>query len=184
MSTTTTRAAETWAHILAQPDGYPMGIASDYATDDGAEPAEACAAVEAVAQAHLDAHPDDHKARRLLGEWLQWHGDERGEGYRALAACGKEPYCGNRKRMVWFCKRMVWFCARYYDAIAATEEAAIHRMLPHHLEGDWCDAIKQRKPTSANWHDYRTRRAAEDAASLAFARLPAERRAALLRGEM
>lgn len=29
MTATTTRAAETWAHILAQPDGLSMGYAAD-----------------------------------------------------------------------------------------------------------------------------------------------------------
>lgn len=170
MTATTTRAAECWARILAQPDGYPMGIAADFARDDGAEPAEACAAVEAVAQQHLDDHPDDHRARRLLGEWLTWHGDRRGEGYAAMGACRKEPHCGIRKRLVWFNER-------FY----ATFAQGVVKSLCHCLPGDWYDAM--RLPV-VNWHDYDTRRAAENAAALAFARLPAERRAQLLKGEM
>lgn len=165
MTATTTRAAECWARILAAPDGYPMGIAADFATDDGSEPAEACAAVEAVAQQHLDAHPDDHRARRLLGEWLQWHGDARGEGLCALAAYGRSP-CGQES----FLGSFLWWDAGYGFA----------RPLPQ----DWFWAAMGEVLPPQQRIKYDTRRAAEDAASLAFARLPAERRAALLRGEM
>lgn len=170
MTTCTTRAAETWAHILEQPDGMSMGYAADYARDDGSEPPEACAAVEAVAQAHLDAHPDDHRARRLLGEWLQWHGDVRGEGYVFLATFVRFPF--------WFPADGRWYWSRLDtppSAWAGLPEClfrwvAITTTLPVRHR----DALRQ----------YRTRRAAEDAAALAFARLPAERRAALLKGEM
>lgn len=163
MTATTTRAAETWAHILEQPDGMHMGYAADFATDDGSEPAEACAAVEAVAQQHLDAHPDDYRARRLLGEWLQWHGDERGEGYRALGVCRRRP-------LQW---QSSWLCAFEDDGIAKE-----HRQ--HSLPLVWFDAFGF--PNA--WTRFDTRRDAENAAALAFARLPAERRAALLKGEM
>lgn len=165
MTATATRAAETWAHILAQPDGYPMGVAADWLQEhtdhDGSDEAkaEACAAVEAVAQAHLDARPDDHRARRLLGEWLQWHGDGRGEGLRALAAC-KRLTSGH------------W----------VTNSVAQRRHFGCWLPSDWW--LEVSLIWKAAGSPKYTRRAAEDAASLAFARLPAGRRAQLLKGEM
>jgi hypothetical protein len=168
VTATTTRAAETWAHILAQPDGYPMGVAADWLQEhddhDGSAEAkaDACDAVEAVAQQHLDAHPDDHKARRLLGEWLQWHGDERGDGYRALAACKREPYAHDG---------FLWWNADMFTTFAKAD-----------LPGYWWALLG----AVATWVNimYPTRLTAEDAAALTFARLPAERREQLLKGEM
>lgn len=158
----TTRAAETWAHLIAKVDPMPVSIAADFARDDGSEPAEACAAVEAVAQAHLDAHPADHRARRLLGEWLALHGDVRGEGLRALAACGRVPL---RYRLSWLCQ---------FDGDGISDGDRRHA-----LATDWFDLI-----SPSGWSRFDTRRAAEDAAAIAFARLPAERRGRLLKGEM
>lgn len=170
MTHCTTRAAECWAHILAQPDGYPMGVAADFARDDGSEPAEACAAVEAVAQQHLDARPDDHRARRLLGEWLTWHGDARGEGYRALAASGLYPHGPTEADCHWS-----WHSGRGMSM----GDYVSHQ---HALPQVWFRAVT---PSRMYWtENYPTRRAAEDAAALAFARLPAARRAELLAGRM
>lgn len=176
MTTCTTRAAETWAHLIAEVDPMPVSIAADFATDDGSEPAEACAAVEAVAQSHLDAHPDDHRARRLLGEWLAWHGDERGEGYAALAACGRVPE-------EWLAAgQWYWLRVDPFNGIKHPEE----------LPDRWFDQLPLphqygKDHYSKAWpygEESNTRRAAEESAALAFARLPAERRAALLKGEM
>lgn len=189
MTATTTRAAETWARILAQPDGYPMGIAADWlqehADHDGSPEAkaEACAAVEEVAQAHLDARPNNHRARRLLGEWLQWHGDARGEGYVALAACGREPrhlFAANYAAFLWY---------DLTDQMAECERGRI--LYPRqavHPASDlplwWFEKLRGAVEVYDEFKEYPTRRAAEDAAALAFARLPAERREQLLKGEM
>lgn len=189
MTTCTTPAAECWAHILAQPDGYPMGVAADWLQDhadhDGSPEAkaEACAAVEAVAQQHLDARPDDHRARRLLGEWLQWHRDVRGEGLRALGACGRESrrmFSGGAACYLW------------YDLTDQMTECELnHIQYPQeavHAASDlpfgWFRELRDAVEASEEFKEYHTRRAAEDAAALAFNRLPAERRAALLKGEM
>lgn len=177
MTATTTRAAETWAHLTAaRAAGHPLAVvkALDFAQDGYGDLAEACGAVEAVAQAHLDAHPDDHAARRLLGEWLTACGDERGEGLCALAACRKVPLFGYKKCFVWF------------NEVYYSQYTTPHVPEPpvHSLPGYWYDAVQQKPPSSVNWHDYDTRQAAESAAAFAFLRLPETRRLQLLRGEM
>lgn len=176
MTTCTTRAAETWARILEQPDGLHMDYAADFARDDGSEPAEACAAVEAVAQQHLDAHPDDHRARRLLGEWLTWHGDVRGEGYVALAAQKLRPHLSQPVQSSRQFDEWLWQLLRrlpYSQDYCTFEESSEALSTWFRL---FCPRL------FGSWH--KTRRDAEDVAAIAFARLPAERRATLLKGEM
>jgi hypothetical protein len=168
VTTCTTRAAETWAHLLrCQREGVPaFPWALDFAQDGYGDLAEACAAVEECAQRHLDAHPDDHGARRLLGEWLTACGDERGEGLCALAACKK--WCR-------FWKVNQGWC--WLRDVTAWDRAEFEHT---ELGGNWYDAGIE----TVVHQLFGTRQAAEDAASLAFTRLPAERRAQLLRGEM
>jgi hypothetical protein len=113
----------------------------------------------------LDAHPDHHDARARFALWLRDRGDERADGYAALAACGLRSF--GSKRRVW-----VWFSERYYGR---------HQTRPCGLPGDWYEKLGR---IALNYEDWPTRAAAEDAAALAFLKLPADRRARLLRGEM
>lgn len=162
---TTTRPAETWAHMLAEVDPMPVCVALDFA-QEGVTFEDARAAVEAVAQQHLDAHPDDHGARRLLGEWLTACGDDRGAGLTALGVCGKWcRYWSINQAWCWLRDVTAWYRAEFEH----TE-----------LGGDWYDA-----GIPIMLHSfYDTRQAAEDAAAKAFLRLPEARRVQLLKGEM
>lgn len=168
MTATTTRAAETWAHMTAAVDPMPVCVALDYA-QEGVELAEACASVEAVAQAHLDAHPDDHAARRLLGEWLTACGDERGEGLTALGACGLYP--------------RVYANAQWYDRSHQTgTNGALEPWSD--IPDEWFGSLDGGELLESYLRVFDARQAAENAAARAFLRLPRSRREQLLKGEM
>lgn len=167
MTATTTRAAECWAHMTAAVDPMPVCVALDWLCEEnGDDIRDVYALVEACAQRHLDAKPDDHAARRLLGEWLTACGDERGAGYVALAVFELHTYSGQRGRRVWF---------------SGHEYPASVRKSGCTLPGDWYESLRVPTP---NWHHWRTRRTAENAAAFAFLRLPESRRAELMKGEM
>lgn len=124
-------------------------------------------------QAMLDADPTDHGTRLVFADWLQERDDPRAEGYRALGAmrCHADALHDLRNDPVytawgWYISaRDVGGCgiipSCWFGAIASFGKARI-----------------QRPPMPAVY--FRSRRAAEDAAALAFARLPAARRAELL----
>lgn len=185
MTATTTRAAETWRELLrCQREGVPaFPWALDFAQDGYGDLAEACDAVEAVAQAHLDAHPDDHGARRLLGEWLTACGDARGEGYQGLAACRRYPHVSRATpasplRMAWWtaAPRHPNYCVlprRWFD---------LTRFDLTHCPYASCFFAPDASIAPRDW--VYPRQAAEDAAALAFLLLPESRRAQLLKGEM
>lgn len=104
----------------------------------------------------LDAHPDDRHTRLVFADWLDDHGDERGPGYRAQGALGIAP-----------CE---------FETIDGTMLYGYRReSIPW-----WLAIDAQYTDSRVGSHEWDTRRAAEDSAALAFARLPAERRAELL----
>jgi uncharacterized protein (TIGR02996 family) len=114
-------------------------------------------------QKQLDAHPDDHQTRLVFADWLHDRDDPRAEGIRALGARGM------RLRTL---------------SIAIEDVAWKDWYFP---EGDYADS-REYTPLPRDWidalggHLFMSRRDAEDAAALAFAQLPAERRAELLVG--
>lgn len=111
----------------------------------------------------------------MFADWLEERGDARAEGYRAPGTLRRQPNMpsgpGDR------CPR---FCS------AAIPRSWLGEFVEHcHLPGDWFDLIELPGKSAffAPDHACRTdalRAEVEDAAALAFARLPAERRAALL----
>lgn len=132
-------------------------------------------------QAALDAHPDDFQTRLVFADWLQERDDPRAEGYRALGKPGCYPNCYTLKGT----------STRHKPAAAAwwaywTDPHPRFPALPHH-EGDWLPfdwfrlIPKLPEEVSVNCHLIRaTRRELDDVVALAFALLPAERRAELL----
>ena len=127
-------------------------------------------------QARLDAQPEDWQTRLVFADWLQERGDPRADGYRALGrgkhhtdSWGGEGHCFWR-----------------YTIARGTLDAPLRTVA---LPDDWFDLLPREvkhNERSANWGALQsyTRRAAEDAAALAFAKLPAERRAELLAGRL
>lgn len=159
-----TAHANTPAHLRLP--GFPAPLL-DWLGEQGSED---------VYHAILDAHPDAHDVRRALGLWLAEKGDERGEGYRALAACERKPE-------EWVAAgQWYWLRVCPFNGIKHPEELPdrwFDLLPPPHQYGK--DQYTKAWPYG---EESNTRRAAEDAAALAFARLPAARRAALLRGEL
>ena len=107
-------------------------------------------------QGYLDAHPDDHLARLVFADWLEERGDPRAEGYRVIG-----------------------------QAMRDRKNTGITRRTRQDIqEGRWTVGMPtySREGCGVWWQmgTGDTRRAAEDAAALAFARLPPERRAELL----
>jgi uncharacterized protein (TIGR02996 family) len=126
-------------------------------------------------QRALNKNPEDWQTRLVFADWLQEHNDPRAEGYRALGSLRTYPFwMGVEKRR--------------------TDVSEHYRSCPFwtlkgtgggHLPADWFALIVLRgkselyAPLWAACRDV-TRREAEDAAALAFGRLPDERRTELL----
>ncbi len=123
----------------------------------------------------LDAHSGDQQVRRRFGLWLLEQGQAKGEGYLALAACGRD------------CMHSVgldpldcpyWFSTQY--------DLGRRR---YHLPQDWSGNLRvegsegYNYPLWANRTDA-TRLELEEAAAEAFLLLPPQRREQLLRGEL
>lgn len=118
---------------------------------------------EIAFQAALDAAPGDHTVRLVFADWLEEHGDPRAEGYRALGRGRRWPcHIPSRGTEGW-----VWGG----ETSAPRPYAA--------LTYSWFAALMDEVYPGAQI-GLPSRRAAEDAAALAFARLPPERRAELL----
>jgi uncharacterized protein (TIGR02996 family) len=124
--------------------------------------------------AALDAHPDDHHTRMVFADWLQERGDERAEGYRALGVGRRYPVSVRMAVPPWHGKRAWVFGGADNDP----PEHQRHCL----LSVDWLKFIERGKGCDEHWQWRRRlkRREAEDAAALAFAKLPAERRTELL----
>ena len=125
--------------------------------------------------AALDADPDSHMTRLAFADWLEEQDppDPRGPGYRALGANGVFPH-GSKD--VWV---VMWNVSQYKGYVFG------QRLHPHDpldcspamLPDDWHQLIAGKV---SSFVKRRHRREMEDAAALAFARLPAQRRAELL----
>jgi uncharacterized protein (TIGR02996 family) len=125
-------------------------------------------------QAALDGNYRDWQTRLVFADWLQDRNDPRAEGYRALGRGGRWTFNVNTSGKgleLW-----TWF----------PEEKGLdpQRRLPtawfRKLAGWECLYSDGSKANSRQWKDYRSRRAAEDAAALAFAKLSDARRLGLL----
>lgn len=112
-------------------------------------------------QRQLDEHPDDFQTRLVFADWLEERNDPRAEGYRVLGMLRKWP----KPLSDWW-----WANARVEPYMADHEK----------LDYDWYRRMQPSPPPA--FANYSSRRSAEDAAALAFAKLPEERRAELLRG--
>lgn len=124
-------------------------------------------------QAHLDDHPDDHAARMIFADWLDEQGDLRGPGYRWMGANWKMAKTNHH----------IWWISRESHTSDGTEGEEWKR-----LPDDWFylipkidrDGTFPDQDESKFWRFARSRQRLEDAAALAFSRLPASRQAELL----
>ena len=120
-------------------------------------------------QAALDANPDDWQTRLVFADWLEERGDPRAEGYRALGVLRRAPTKGDPSYPHRF-DSLGW---SWWSA-----DASLGLPKRHHLPTDWRDELPTNPVLRGAWGP--TRRAAEDAAALAFTRLPPQRRAEIL----
>lgn len=128
---------------------------------------------EAAFQAALDADPSDQNARYAFAGWLEEQGDARARGYWALAANGCWPnWVGDdvsRPRFYWFND---WgFYRRIHNGLPLDWWHEID-VLGKDIAGGLCP--------SAEKADKSPRDKLEDAAALAFLRLPPSRQSELL----
>jgi uncharacterized protein (TIGR02996 family) len=128
-------------------------------------------------QKKLDENPTDWQTRLVFADWLQERGDERAEGYRALAALRIFPSGTDGCEVKWqypgfiranYRPRMCWGLARTED---------VRR---HAIPDDWFYLIPIDVTEWSNWRVREKRREIEDAAALAFAKLPPDRQVELL----
>ena len=130
---------------------------------------------EEAFQLKLDEHPDDHSTRLVFADWLQDRGDARAEGYRALARCGfvlSDRYSGPPIRYI----------PLQASRIFRLDSTNTGR--DYTFPTDWYERLPGAKAEeSGGFVLFPNRRAAEDAAALAFAALPKERRDQLLAGQ-
>jgi uncharacterized protein (TIGR02996 family) len=124
-------------------------------------------------QKALDAQPDDWQTRLVFADWLDERGDPRGPGYRALTL-NRYVLCDRYSS-----GRLVY--VPHQASRIFRDNGSSNNGREYTFPDDWFDQLPR---DTHGWKDncalFATRRAAEDAAALAFARLPAERRTELL----
>lgn len=141
-------------------------------------------------QRMLDANPADHTTRLVFADWLQERDDPRAEGYRAM---------GRRQ----LCPQSVVMNAGIQDARHDTQWVYGRRDDPFATDPDygrgvsracllpyvWFEALPYTDRVYSfnvdkeqrSWEHFPSRREAEDALAMAFAKLKPRRRASLLR---
>jgi uncharacterized protein (TIGR02996 family) len=135
-------------------------------------------------QKQLDAEPHDHHTRLIFADWLDERDDPRGPGYRALGTLQRVPVLiqlGRQSKGSPSGRQPRHIYGQAPKAPTMNPEYKICEM-----PADWFLLIPQPPECDNNsptWRYFATRRAAEDAAALAFAQLPAKRRAKLLDGQ-
>jgi uncharacterized protein (TIGR02996 family) len=113
-------------------------------------------------QKALDANPEDHQTRLVFADWLQERDDPRAEGYRALGTCQLYPDMN-------YGMRFVYQSSPDWKPFSHTDRSV--------LPPDWYAPLLNGELALVSDE---SRRAAEDKAALAFAKLPARRRSKLL----
>ncbi len=125
-------------------------------------------------QAALDAQPDHWQTRLVFADWLDERGDVRAAGYRELGRLRLNPV---------LCIQSSGGQRHYIVGDSGAPPSAELQRQYHAclLPQTWFRSCRKGDgfPENEAWKFYDTRRAADDAAALAFTQLPAEQRAAL-----
>lgn len=145
-------------------------------------------------QRQLDEHPDDHHTRLVFADWLQDRDDPRAEGYRALGIWRVIPFACELNDYQKQLKVKQSDVLHFYGKVGEDVPGFLDCRIPV----DWFDVVdgmeipERDSPSRQNrskyeriprWIWIRGRRCTEDAAALAFSKLPPERRAELLKGK-
>ena len=131
---------------------------------------------EEAFQAALDAEPDNHTLREIFADFLDDMNDQRADGMRALGV--------NQLKSVELTGQMRGKFVFGRSDNDRHEESWVKQYGSCLIHPQWLSMIEGRIYQDVKWWRYfHSRREAEDTAALAFARLPPERRAELLRRE-
>ena len=121
-------------------------------------------------QKQLDANPDDHLTRLVFADWLQERGDKRAEGYRAMGVLRRVPVgvtmapIQEDQVLFPFSGKAMWVFGPMSGGRAPPVE-------DHHMPDVWYSLIKPGPGCDSYWNRFLSRREAEDAAAIAFAKL-------------
>lgn len=130
-------------------------------------------------QRQLDEHPEDHQTRLVFADWLDERGDPRGPGYRALGVCGLCVHCES------------WFNDKMYDERPPEDTTNLPYkwfvklkggQFRNPLRNDPVTGHERRTtpPRYATWCQFESRAHAENAAALAWSKLPESVRVEIL----
>ncbi len=132
-------------------------------------------------QRALDAEPEDWQTRLVFADWLQERYDPRADGYRAMGMLKKHSMpcrmnsLNNEPAETLF----------IFGNGKVTVEDLLERWADCIIPLPWYKLLllapENPAPSSEYWKFWATRRAADDAAALAFDSLPTKRRTALLK---
>jgi uncharacterized protein (TIGR02996 family) len=123
-------------------------------------------------QAALDAQPKDWQTRLVFADWLYERSDPRAEGYRVLATLRMVPSHGMNAPGRGAGGELWWWSS--FESQSGG------------LPQDWFALVEGLEPSDAQFKpramggNSNTRQLAEDAAALAFGKLPAQRQAEIL----
>jgi uncharacterized protein (TIGR02996 family) len=131
-------------------------------------------------QQALDADPGDWQTRLVFADWLDERGDPRAAGFRALGRQRVRPILIQMQSDDRAKPGAFLFI---YGTTANNSDAAQRRWGGCFLDSVWFKRLPRADEADRNqwWRYYPTRRAAEDSAARAFAKLGKLRRTRLLR---
>jgi uncharacterized protein (TIGR02996 family) len=124
-------------------------------------------------QDSLDAEPDNHTLRKVFADWLDEQDDPRGPGYRALGV--QRKFAKSNHYSSWFGRE-----SHTQDVTWGEEWKRLPDDWFYLIPGMSRDRTFPDQDESKYWRYSDTRRILEDAAALAFSKLPPERQAELL----
>lgn len=138
-------------------------------------------------QAVLDRDPDDAHTRLVFADWLDERGDPRGPGHRALGVLRLKPMISSGGKSQRGLQNEVHGFTTNLNPSSRCDGTFWPVYRPSALPDDWYQLLRPAEVLPAwdsiYWTHLYSRREAENAAALVFARLPAARRAELLATE-
>lgn len=139
---------------------------------------------EADFQTKLDENPQDHTTRLIFADWLDDRDDPRAAGYRALAKndvkYGDDNKNGIKRDFVWMQNECPG--VQYYSNLSSLPDDWYSLLTDYTQKYSNGDSVPETAGSYGLWKDYGSRKLGEDAAALAFTKLPLERQMELLQG--
>ncbi len=120
---------------------------------------------EEAFQARLDEHRDDYVCRLVFADWLEERDDPRAAGYRALGVFRKYPDHFLQSQSSFGHETWPWWRGEHSH---------------DHIPNDWYGLLEEYPTEGTVFKDYHSRQKADDAAAIAFSKLPSDRQKELL----